>query len=312
VPTLSTGLLQRWQGEGDPRGAVTLALLALAVVALLVAAERWQRRRSRRWDLGGPGDHARGWQLQGPRAWLAQILCALPPLLSIGLPLVWLLNNLDQLSTEPASVLLALSGRSLLLGVLASGLATVMALLLAVGRRWSLPGPLQRLMPLAGLGYAVPGAVLALALLLLLGPRGLPPLLLLLYGYGHRFLAVSKGGLEATLERLPPALEEAASSSGLRWPAVLRRLHLPLLRSPLLLGAVLVFVDTIKELPLTFALRPFDFDTLAVRVYQYASDERLGAALAPALLIMGLGLIAALLQILQPAEKPGAAPRGAV
>ena len=93
---------------------------------------------------------------------------------------------------------------------------------------------------------------------------------------------------------------------------MLRRLHLPLLRSPLLLGAVLVFVDTIKELPLTFALRPFDFDTLAVRVYQYASDERLGAALAPALLIMGLGLIAALLQILQPAEKPGAAPRGAV
>lgn len=311
VPTLSTGLLQRWQGEGDPRGAVTLALLALAVVALLVAAERWQRRRSRRWDLGGPGDHARGWQLQGPRAWLAQVLCALPPLLSLGLPLVWLLNNLDQLSTEPASALLALSGRSLLLGVLASGLATVMALLLAVGRRWALPGPLQRLMPLAGLGYAVPGAVLALALLLLLGPRGLPPLLLLLYGYGHRFLAVSKGGLEATLERLPPALEEAASSHGLRWPAVLRRLHLPLLRSPLLLGAVLVFVDTIKELPLTFALRPFDFDTLAVRVYQYASDERLGAALAPALLIIGLGLIAALLQILQPAERPGAAPRGA-
>jgi len=75
----------------------------------------------------------------------------------------------------------------------------------------------------------------------------------------------------------------------------LRRVHLPILRSPLLLASMLVFVDTVKELPLTFALRPFNFDTLAVRVYQYASDERLGAALAPALLIILLGLSSALL-----------------
>ena len=78
---------------------------------------------------------------------------------------------------------------------------------------------------------------------------------------------------------------------------MLKRIHLPLLRSPLLLGGLLVFVDTVKELPLTFALRPFDFDTLAVRVFQYAGDERLGAAIAPALLIMGLGLAATLLLV---------------
>jgi len=184
-----------------------------------------------------------------------------------------------------------------------------MALLMAVGRRWSLPAPLRSLAKLAGLGYAVPGGVLALAMLLLLGPLGLPPLLLLLYGYAVRFLAVSLGGLDATLERLPPSLEEAATSLGQSWPTVLRRVHLPLLSSPLGLGAVLVFVDTVKELPLTFALRPFDFDTLAVRVYQYASDERLGAALAPALLIMVLGLAAALLQILRPGERAGVVPQ---
>jgi iron(III) transport system permease protein len=74
----------------------------------------------------------------------------------------------------------------------------------------------------------------------------------------------------------------------------MRRVHLPLLRGPLLVGGLLVFVDTVKELPLTFALRPFDFDTLAVRVYQYASDERVGAALVPALLILGLGVVAAM------------------
>lgn len=309
VPTLSTGLLQRWQGEGDPRGAVSMALLTLAVVTLLVVAERWQRRRSRRWDVGGPGDHQPAWHLQGPRAWLACTVCSLPPLLGVGLPLGWLISSWDRWQGENLAELLALGGRSLALGLLAALLATAMALLLAVGRRWSLPAPLRSLAKLAGLGYAVPGGVLALAMLLLLGPLGLPPLLLLLYGYGDRFLAVSLGGLDATLERLPPSLEEAATSLGQSWPTVLRRVHLPLLISPLGLGAVLVFVDTVKELPLTFALRPFDFDTLAVRVYQYASDERLGAALAPALLIMALGLAAALLQILRPGERAGVVPQ---
>jgi iron(III) transport system permease protein len=156
---------------------------------------------------------------------------------------------------------------------------------------------------MAGLGYAVPGAVLALALLLLFAPLGVPPLLLLLWGYGNRFLAVAKGGLDASLERLPPSIEEAAASLGKNWQSVLTMVHLPVLRSPLLLAGLLVFVDTVKELPLTFALRPFNFDTLAVRVYQYASDERLGAALAPALLIVGLGLSSALMLVPQLREE---------
>jgi iron(III) transport system permease protein len=122
----------------------------------------------------------------------------------------------------------------------------------------------------------------------------LAPLALLVWGYGDRFLAVAKGGLDAALERIPPSVDESAASLGSPWFEVLRRIHLPLLRGPLLVAALLVFVDTVKELPLTFALRPFDYDTLAVRVYQYASDERVGAALVPAVVIMGLGLVAAL------------------
>jgi iron(III) transport system permease protein len=172
-----------------------------------------------------------------------------------------------------------------------------MALVLAIGKRWINPGPLRQAMFTASLGYAVPGTVLAVALLLLLSPLGFPPLLLLIFGYGNRFIAVAKGGLDAGLERLAPSVDEAATSLGESWKGVLRRVHLPLLRSPLILGALLVFVDTVKELPLTFALRPFDFDTLAVRVFQYAGDERLGAAIAPALLIMLLGLAATLLLV---------------
>ncbi|MEB3240539.1 MAG: iron ABC transporter permease [Synechococcus sp.] len=297
VPTLSTGLLERWQGQEDPQGAVGLALLALIVVGLLVVAERWQRRRSRRWDMGGPTDSMGGWQLQGWRALLAQLICAIPPLVSLGLPLVWLLRSLDQLRAESLTELLQLSSHSLCLALIGAACATAMALTFAVGNRWSPPGVLKKVMFGASLGYAVPGTVLAVALLLLLAPLGVPPLLLLMFGYGNRFIAVAKGSLDAGLERLPPSVEEAATSLGNAWPGVLKRIHLPLLRSPLLLGGLLVFVDTVKELPLTFALRPFDFDTLAVRVFQYAGDERLGAAIAPALLIMGLGLAATLLLV---------------
>ena len=265
------------------------------MVAVLVAAQRWQRRLSRRWDQGGPGDHFEGWQLRGPRAWLATILCLLPPLLSAGLPLAWILRSSDQLRQENLAELFGLSARSLALGLAAAAMAVFMALVLAIGGRWQKVAWLKASVFMAGLGYAVPGAVLALALLLLFAPLGLPPLLLLLYGYSNRFLAVAKGGLDANLERLPPSIEEAATSLGKNWQEVLRRVHLPILRSPLLLASMLVFVDTVKELPLTFALRPFNFDTLAVRVFQYASDERLGAALAPALLIILLGLSSALL-----------------
>ena len=170
----------------------------------------------------------------------------------------------------------------------------VAALLLSIAKRWSQARWLRGLTFLAGMGYAIPGAVLALALQMLGGPWQLTPLLLLLWGYCDRFLAVAKGGLDAALERLSPSLDEAATGLGCRWPDVLQRIHLPLLRGPMAVGGLLVFVDTVKELPLTLALRPFDFDTLSVRVFQYASDERLAAALWPALIILALGLMASL------------------
>ena len=306
VPTLSTGILQRWQNDGDPRSAVALALVALLIVTLLVAAERQLRRRSRRWSLGSAADPSQRWPLHGWRRTLAQLITLLPPLLSLGVPLLWATQSLDQLPLEQGGDLLHLGLRSLSLGLLAAGLTLVAGLGLALARRW-LPTPvLQRLSFLAGMGYAIPGAVLALALMVLGGPWQLSPLLLLVWGYSDRFLAVSKQGLDAAFERLPPSLDEAATGLGCSWFGVLQRVHLPLLRGPLVVGSLLVFVDVVKELPLTFALRPFDFDTLSVRVFQYASDERLGAALLPALLILLLGLIAALALVPSLEQSSGA------
>jgi len=304
VPTLSRGILQRWQGEGDLQGAVGLALLALVMVSLLVGAESWLRQRSRRWNLGNEGASPLQWTLQGWRRHTAQLLCLLPPLASLGLPLTWVVVSRDHLQSDAPGELLALGLRSLGLALAAALVTVVAALLLAIARRW-IPQPfLQKLSFAAGMGYAIPGAVLALALILIGGPLGLNPLLLLLWGYGDRFLAVSKGGLDAALERVPPSVDEAAAGLGCSWLQVLGRVHLPLLRGPLLVGGLLVFVDTVKELPLTFALRPFDFDTLAVRVYQYAGDERVSAALMPALLILALGLLASL-ALMPSLEEPG-------
>ena len=294
VPTLSSGILMRWQQDGDPQGAVALALVALVIVALLVGGERSLRRRSRCWNLGRDGDVETQWPLRGLRRWGSWLVCGLPPVISLGIPLLWAGLSWDQIRTENSGELLALGSRSFGLALLAALLTLAAGLALAIAKRWIPNGLLQRLTFVSGLGYAIPGTVLALALMLIGGPLALAPLLLLVWGYSDRFLAVSKGGLDAALERIPPSVDEAATSLGNSWLGVLQRVHLPLLRGPLLVGGLLVFVDTVKELPLTFALRPFDFDTLAVRVYQYASDERVGAALVPALLILILGVVAAM------------------
>ncbi len=293
VPSLSAGILDRWQVDGDPQGAALLSLVALGIVAVLIATERLLRQRSRRWNLEGSRGGGHVWPLTGWRSALAQLLCALPPLGAVAIPLLWIQEGWQGLEAESIAELGQLASRSLGLALLATAVTGLAALLLAISRRWS-PQPLVRQLSfLAGLGYAIPGSVLALGLIILGGPLGFSPVLLLLWGYGDRFIAVSKQGLDAALERIPPSIDESATSLGCDWLGVLRRIHLPLLRGPLMVGSLLVFVDVVKELPITLALRPFDFDTLAVRVFQYASDERVGAAMAPALLIMLFGLIAA-------------------
>ena len=144
---------------------------------------------------------------------------------------------------------------------------------------------------LAGIGYAVPGAVLALGLFSFGGPPWkFAPILLLLWGYSDRFLAVAKGGLDAAFERISPSLDEAATGLGCKWQEVLKKVHLPLLKGPLGVGGLLVFVDGMKELPMTLLLRPFNFETLSTYVYQFAKDELLEESALAALVIILVGL----------------------
>lgn len=206
VPSLSAGILDRWQLAGDPQGAVALSLVALAIVAVLIASERLLRQRSRRWNLEGSNGVEHAWHLHGWRAALAQLITAIPPLCALAIPTLWIQQGWEGLRGEPLTELLELSGRSLGLALAATGITCLGALLLAICRRWTPQSVVQQLTFLSGLGYAIPGSVLALGLMVIGGPAGLGPVLLLLWGYGDRFMAVSKQGLDAALERIPPAL----------------------------------------------------------------------------------------------------------
>ncbi len=295
VPSISAGIVENWLASGDPAGAIGLALIALSIVFSLVAYEKSLRRRSKRWTEGVAGGEAPEWQLKGLRAFIAQCFGLIPPVLAIGIPVIWAGLNIDQLHQQIDLELLLLSARSLGLALAAAFLAVLAALLLTIAKRWDSKKWLHSLTFLAGIGYAIPGAVLALAIQSFGGPPwNLAPVILLLWGYSIRFLAVAKGGLDAAFERLSPSLDEAATGLGCKWLEILQKIHLPLLKGPIAVGALLVFVDTLKELPLTFILRPFDFDTLSVRIYQYASDERMAESILPALIILSLGLIASM------------------
>ena len=295
VPSISAGIVENWISQNNPSGAIALSLIALTIVMTLVAYEKALRRRSRRWTEGLAGGEAPSWELRGLRAFSAQSLCIIPTLFTLGTPIFWALINIDQLGKGLDIELIVLTARSLGVGIIASILAVIAALLLSLAKRWNPSKLIINMTFLAGIGYAIPGVVLALALLTFSGnPWRLAPIFLLLWGYSDRFLAVAKGGFDAAFERFPPSLDEAATSLGENWPNVLRRIHLPLLKGPITVGALLVFVDTLKELPLTFVLRPFDFDTLSVRIFQYAGDERMAESILPSLIILGLGLLASI------------------
>jgi iron(III) transport system permease protein len=310
LTTFSTGIFKAWLAMDDRIAATQLASLLLLAVALLLAAERRAQARLR-FASSRPTQRleARAHRLRGRGAAAAVVLCALPVLLGFVLPVAWLLRMLwlEAASAElglPLARFVDWGLASLKLAGIAAGLATGLALALAVAQRaGGARGWLARLARLVGLGYALPGAVIAIGILLPLGwvqqrwpAAGLSPWITgtivgVVYAYLVRFTAVALQSVDAGLARVPPSIDETARLLGAgRW-RIFRRLHLPLLRRSALAAALLVFVDVMKELPATLVLRPFGSDTLAVVAYNLARDERLGEAALPSLAIVAVGLL---------------------
>ena len=295
IPSISSGIAENWIIEGNPKSAIGLSLIALLIIFTLIIFEKFSRRKSKRWSENPASQYSQGWKLKKTRAFLAILTALFPPLFSFGIPCFWVLLNIDQIQKGLSLELLTLSLRTVSLGIFTAFITILFSLILSLAKRRNKSHFQGLITNLAGIGYAIPGTVLALSLISISSSRILfSTIFLLIWGYLVRFLTISKGSIDSSLERISPNIDEAALGLGENWLGIIKRIHLPLLQGPIFVGSLLVFVDTIKELPLTFLLRPFDFDTLSVRIYQYAGDERMVEAILPAIFIMALGLIASI------------------
>ncbi|MBF2025603.1 MAG: iron ABC transporter permease [Oscillatoriales cyanobacterium C42_A2020_001] len=329
VDTFTTGIYRTWFGMGERPAATQLSAVLLLFVLGLILLERWSRGRAKFYQTANTIHQLSSYHLGGIRAISAFFTCLLPILLGLLIPGGVLL----KLALEPGSSadsgdadsdygssefvaantneqFWSFASHSLTLALLTAAIAVVLSILLAYGLRL-FPKPATRLATqIAVMGYAVPGSVIAVGILVPLGlldnaidgwtrstfgfSTGLlfsGTITALVYAYLVRFLAVSFSSTDASLTSIKPSLDDAARSLGHTPISTLFRVHAPLMWGGILTAAMLVFVDVMKELPATLIVRPFNFDTLAIRVYNLASDERLQEAAAPALAIVLVGLV---------------------
>ncbi len=311
VQTFATGIYQAWYSFFDRSAAAQLALCLLIVALVIAALERRQRRDQRHHGAGRRFEamqtvHLRGWQAAGALAF-----CAMPVLLGFVLPVALLLElgwtSFDNLLTERY---LGFLRNSITLACIAAMLTVGAAVLLGFNARLH-PTPAARAsVRIASLGYAVPGGVIAVGLLVPFAAfdNALDAIMearfgidtgllitgsiwLLVAAYAVRFMAAALSAYDAGLSTINPNVDAVARTLGRTPTSMLRGVHLPILRPSILTGLLIVFVDVMKELPATLIMRPFNYDTLAVQAHRLAADERLGEAAVPSLVIAAVGLL---------------------
>ena len=313
VITFTTGIFRAFYGFDDLTAASQLSTALLLFVVLLMFLERYSRRKAR-YDTGSPARREHRIRLSGGQAVWAWVSCLVPAVLGFFLPGAVLLNWALFDASWGGSSFMALIWNSFYLAALAALIAVVCALVLGYARRNRNTRVVRASVGISGLGYAIPGAIVAIGVIVPLawidhrlidlvrsvtGERiGLVlsgSIVALLFAYTVRFLAVSLGAVQNGLDKIKPSLDQATRSLGRRPIQVLAEIHVPLMRSTVLTALLIVFVDVMKELPATLILRPFDFNTLAVRAYELASDERLADAAAPSIAIVLVGVLPVIL-----------------
>lgn len=322
ISTFTTGIYRTWFGAGEQVSAAQLSSFLLMVVLALLLLEQASRRRSRHQKQPSQSRYQRlkAYPLLGWRAYAVSFCCTLPVLLGFILPIflllrmslrhvAWLKNfSWAALAESLSSYTWQYAQHSFTLAFSSAFLAIILALFIAYTVRLN-PHLLSHILSrVASLGYAVPGSVIGVGVLLSFSylQRGSQALgwhnvviigsvAGLIFAYLARFLAVALAGIQASLHKITQSVDEAARGLGYRNLAILWRIHTPLLRQSLFTASLLVFVDVMKELPATLIIRPFNFDTLAVRVYRLASDERLSEAAGDALMIVLVGILPVIL-----------------
>jgi iron(III) transport system permease protein len=315
VSTFTTGIFRTWFGLGDSAAAAQLAAVMMLFVFALIVIEQRSRRRARYYHIESRARPLPSYTLSGMHAAMAFAVCLLPFALGFLLPagqLLWWSVQTASATVDKSFIRLVVN--TLSLAGSAAIFAVLVSLLMAYGRRLSDSLGATFAVRVAGMGYAVPGVVIAVGVMLPFTwldntidawarahfgvSTGLllsGTLFMLMFAYMVRFLAVALQTVEAGLGKITRSMDEVARSFGYRPLTVIGQVHIPIMRASLLTAIILVFVDVMKELPATLILRPFDFNTLAVRTYELASDERLADASTAALAIVLVGIIPVLL-----------------
>jgi iron(III) transport system permease protein len=311
VQTFATGIYVSYVGMFDRPAAAQLALCLLIVALVLASLERRQRRFQRHHDAGRRFERMEPAILRGKAAWGAVIVCLLPVFFGFLLPAGILLNlasGAEQLLFTPRY--LGFLQNSLTLAGIAALVTVGAAIALGFNVRLRPTRAAQTAMRIAGIGYAVPGGVIAIGILFPFAAfdnaldavmeanfgidTGLlitGSIWLMIAAYMVRFMAVALNTYEAGLATVNTNIDAVARTLGHGPVPMLRRVHVPILRPSILTALLIVFVDVMKELPATLILRPFNYDTLAVQAHRLASDERLAEAAVPSLVIGAVGLL---------------------
>jgi iron(III) transport system permease protein len=312
VQTLTTGVFSTWLSGNNAGGAAQIAGVILMLILLLMGLERVGRRRARFHGLSRAARPISLQKLRGAKAFGATMLCLVPFAVGFVLPVSVMAGHaFRRPEVWVAPGLLPALGNTVLVGGVAATLTVIAAVFLVYGTRMIGRDFARFVLPATALGYAAPGAVLALGLLIPLAAldqrvadgvfwlTGRDPGLLLtgtsaaiVLAYFVRFFGIAQGAVDAAFGRVSPSLPMAARSLGRGAGGALRDVYMPLMRGSVATALLLVFVDCVKELPATLLLRPFNFNTLSTRVFELASLERLGEAAPAALLVMAVGLVA--------------------
>lgn len=307
VTAFTTGIFRTFYGYGDTAAAAQLSAVLLSFVIVLIMLERYSRRKVRYHTSRGRPSQKQ--ILYGKKAWLASLVCLLPFAFGFLIPALVLAYWALAVAVVDEGFL-QLAWNSFYLAAMAALIALCFSLLLAYAKRYSANTTVRASVNLASMGYALPGTIIAIGVIIPfawldhqlidfaerwfgahIGLVFSGTLVALLFAYTVRFLAVSFGAVDSGLQKIKPSLDQAARLSGRKPLRVLRDVHVPLMRRSVLTALLIVFVDVLKELPATLILRPFDFNTLAVRAYELASDERLIDAAPASLLIVLVGLV---------------------
>ena len=314
VRTLTTGIFDVWFGMENQSGAAQIALVLLTFIIFLVWLERTSRKKQKVNTTSQMSSTLR-FELKGWRSALAIICCGLPILFGFLLPgIILAIYSSYSFYLFKYADYFAYTWNTLFLATGSAVLCMMLGIFIGYSQRLSSHWSVKIATRISTIGYAIPGAALAIGLIIFFGAMNeiIIPLsdhfslsaqsfflsggvVALFFAYTIRFLAISVGSVESGLEKITPNMDMASRTLGSGPFSTLCRIHIPLLRPALIAGSILVFVDTMKELPATLILRPFNFETLATFVYQYASDELLVECAPAALTIVLAGILPVML-----------------